>query len=476
MELHELTIRELAEKLRRKEVSSKEATLCCLARMEKSDLNAMNYIARDIALAKAEEADKKLANGDISSPLLGVPIALKDNICTDDMPTTCSSRMLENYMSPFNATVVNKLKDCGAVILGKANMDEFAMGSSNETSYFGKVHNPHNREYVPGGSSGGSAAAVAARLCYGALGSDTGGSIRQPASYCGVVGMKPTYGVVSRFGCVAYASSFDQIGPITRDVYDSALMLNAICGHDKMDSTSLDIAYPDYTQALKGEVKGMRIGVPKEFMSHSVLEEDVKQCIYDAIKVYEQGGAEIVEISLPHVEVALSVYFIVSCAEAGSNLARFDGVKYGYRAENYKDLHDMYIKTRSQGFGEEVKRRLMLGNYMLRSDNYERYYIQALKVRALIKNDTDKAFEQCDVILGPTAPTASFKLGEKTDDPVRMHQMDIYTVYANLTGIPAISVPCGKNAIGLPIGLQLMAPRLGEERIYNAAYFFEGAR
>jgi aspartyl-tRNA(Asn)/glutamyl-tRNA(Gln) amidotransferase subunit A len=476
MELHELTIRELAEKLRRKEVSSKEATLCCLERMEKSDLNAMNYRAREQALAAAEEADKKLASGDCVSPLFGVPITIKDNICTDDMPTTCSSRMLENHMSPFDATVVNKLRDCGAVILGKANMDEFAMGSSNETSYFGKVLNPHNKEYVPGGSSGGSAAAVAAGLCYGALGSDTGGSIRQPASYCGVVGLKPTYGSVSRFGCVAYASSFDQIGPLTKDVYDNALMFNAICGYDKMDSTSLNIAYPDYTRALKGDVRGLKIGVPKEFMTHPRLEENIKQRVNEAIEVFERGGAEVMEISLPHTEVALSVYYIVSCAEADSNLARFDGVKYGFRAENYRDLTDMYIKTRSQGFGEEVKRRLMLGNYMLRSDNYERYYIQALKVRALIKSDTDKAFEQCDVILGPTAPTASFKLGEKTDDPVRMHQMDIYTVYANLTGIPAISVPCGKSAIGLPIGLQLMAPRLGEERIYNAAYFFEGAR
>lgn len=475
MDLHELTIRELSEKLRRKEISSKEATLHCLDRMEKSDLNAMNYIAREQALKAAENADKRLASGEDSSTLLGVPVAVKDNICTDDMPTTCSSKMLEGYMSPFNATVVEKLKSCGAVILGKANMDEFAMGSSNETSYFGKVYNPYHKEYVPGGSSGGSAAAVAADLCYGALGSDTGGSIRQPASYCGLVGIKPTYGIVSRFGCVAYASSFDQIGPLTKNVYDNALMLNTICGYDRRDSTSLNIKYPDYTKALKGDVKGLKIGLPKEFFSQR-LENDVRETINKAIKVFEDGGAEIVEVSLPHTEVGLSVYFIVSCSEAGSNLARFDGVKYGYRAENYEDLTDMYIKTRSQGFGEEVKRRLMLGNYMLRSDNYERYYIQALKVRSLIKEDTDKAFSKCDIIMGPTSPCAPFKLGEKTDDPVRMHQIDVFTVYANLTGIPAMSIPCGRNELGLPIGLQIMAARLEDEKLYNAAYFYEGAR
>lgn len=474
MELYEYSLSEISAKLKNKEISSVETTKCCLDRIKKSNLNAFNYIAEEQALANAQKADEILAKGENLSPLTGVPIAVKDNICTEDMPTTCSSKILEGYRPPYSASVVKKLKNAGAVILGKTNMDEFAMGSSNETSYFGCALNPHDNERVPGGSSGGSAASVGGNLAYAALGSDTGGSIRQPAALCGVVGLKPTYGTVSRYGLIAFGSSLDQIGPMTRTVKDSAIMLNALSGYDSMDSTSQNITYPDYTNALKGDVKGLKIGVPKEYFGEGITDE-VKEPVLKAIKAFEKGGAEIVEISLPCTDVGLSVYYIIACAEACSNLARFDGIKYGYRTKSFDDLIDLYTKTRTEGFGAEVKRRIMLGNYVLSSGYYDAYYNKALKVRTLIKQDFQQAFEKCDIIAGPTSPCTAFKLGEKSEDPLCMYLSDVYTVNVNIAGIPAISVPCGKDNNNMPVGLQLTGKAFDECSILNAAHYYETA-
>ncbi len=473
MDIYEYGLGGISQKLSNREVSSVEVTKCCLDRIKKSDLNAFNHIAEERALQSAEKADKLLKAGG-AHPLTGVPLAVKDNICAEGMPATCSSKILEGYMPPYSATVVKKLEEAGAVILGKTNMDEFAMGSSNETSYFGAVKNPHDKTRVPGGSSGGSAASVGGHLAFGALGSDTGGSIRQPAALCGIVGLKPTYGLVSRYGLIAFGSSLDQIGPMTRNTEDAAILLNAICGYDSMDSTSQNISYDDYTKALKGDVKGVKVGVPKEYFGEGLTDE-VKEPVLAAIKAFEKGGAEIVDVSLPCTDAGLSVYYIIACAEATSNLARFDGIKYGFRAEKFSDLTDLYVKTRSEGFGAEVKRRIMLGNYVLSSGYYDAYYKKALKVRTLIKRDFEQAFTKCDIILGPTSPCTAFKFGEKNDDPLCMYMSDVYTVNVNIAGIPAVSIPCGKDYDDMPVGLQIIGKPFDECRILNAARYYETA-
>ena len=415
--------------------------------------------------------DAKIAKGETISPLAGIPGAIKDNICTKGVATTCGSHMLENFVPPYNATVIEKLESQDAVILGKLNMDEFAMGSSTENSALGKTTNPWNPDYVPGGSSGGSAAAVASGSAIWALGSDTGGSIRQPASYCGVVGLKPTYGNVSRYGLIAYASSLDQIGPVTRDVRDAAIVLNAITGHDFHDSTSIPGDRVDYTKALVKDVKGLRIGVPKEYFGEG-LHPEVRVVLEKAIETYRNMGATIVDISLPTTKYALSAYYIIALAEASSNLARYDGVSYGLRvpADN---LVEMSTKTRTQGFGEEVQRRILLGTYVLSSGYYDAYYLKALKARRLIKNEFDAAFQECDVLLTPTAPNTAFKFGEKINDPLTMYLEDVCTVPVNLAGIPGISIPAGFGSNGMPIGMQLLAPAMGESTLLQAAYSFE---
>ncbi len=409
---------------------------------------------------------------DTSGRLSGIPVLIKDNICVKDEYTTCSSRILEGFRPPYDATVVKKLRCEGAVLIGKANMDEFAFGSSCETSCYGPTRNPWALDRIPGGSSGGSAAAVAGDCTIMALGSDTGGSIRQPASLCGVVGLKPTYGRVSRYGLIAFASSLDQIGPITKDVEDSALLLGVIAGHDEMDSTSVDMPVPDYTKALVKDVKGLSIGVPKEYFVKG-LDKDVEECVRGAIEKLKGLGARIVGISLPHTEYAVSAYYIIGPAEASSNLARFDGVQYAFRDRDSRDLIDMYIKTRSKGFGNEAKRRILLGTYCLSSGYYDAYYLKALKVRTRIKEDFDKAFGSCDVIITPTSPTPAFRIGEKSGDPLGMYLSDVYTIPANLAGLPAISIPCGFSKEGLPIGLQILGRHFGEETIFRTAYTFE---
>jgi aspartyl-tRNA(Asn)/glutamyl-tRNA(Gln) amidotransferase subunit A len=404
--------------------------------------------------------------------LAGIPVTIKDNICVKGEDTTCGSRILKGFKPPYDATVIRKLKEAGAVLMGKANMDEFAFGSSCETSCYGATRNPWDLERIPGGSSGGSAAAVASDETIMALGSDTGGSIRQPAALCGVVGLKPTYGRVSRYGLIAFASSLDQIGPITKDVTDSALLLSVIAGYDEMDSTSVDIPVPDYTKSLVKNVKGLRIGVPKEYFVEG-LDKEVEASVKKAIALYKDLGASIVDISLPHTEYAVSTYYIIGPAEASSNLARFDGVQYGFRAEGAKDLIDMYTKTRSQGFGDEAKRRILLGTYCLSSGYYDAYYLKAQKVRTKIKEDFENAFKVCDCIVTPTSPTAAFKIGEKADDPLGMYLSDIYTIPANLAGLPGISIPCGFTSGGLPVGLQLIAKPFDEEMIFRTAFTFE---
>ena len=470
-ELTALSISGISEKLRAGEVSSLELTQLCLDKIGKSKLNAVNTVCAERAVRAAKAADERLARGE-SGPLLGVPVIVKDNICTEGVRTTCSSRILENYIPPYDATVVKKLDGAGAVILGKSNMDEFAMGSSNETSYFGPVRNPVNPEYVPGGSSGGSAAAVGEALCFAALGSDTGGSIRQPASMCGVVGLKPTYGTVSRYGLIAFGSSLDQIGPFTRSVRDSAIMMNVLAGHDPMESTSFVRGYPDFTSGIRGSVKGLRLGVPKECFAPG-SDPEVLAAVERAIAFYEENGAETTEVSLPLTDAGLAVYYIIACAEAASNLSRFDGIKYGYRAKEYDSLVDLYVRSRTEGFGAEVKRRIMLGNYVLSSGYYDAYYLQALKVRTLVKRDCEKAFEKCDLFISPTSPTPAFRFGEKSDDPLTMYMSDVFTVTANIAGLPAISVPCGRSSAGLPIGMQLTGPAFSECEIFNAAEFYE---
>ena len=471
----DLDITQVRQLIKDKKVSSVQLVKECLNRIEQTkDLNALNEVYADLALKRAKEIDNKIALGEDVGVLGGVPIVIKDNINMVDTKTTCSSKFLQNYVSPYNATVVQKLLNAGAVIIAKANMDEFAMGSSNENSAFGPVKNPVDPTCVPGGSSGGSACTVAAKQCFGALGTDTGGSIREPASFCGVVGLKPTYGRVSRFGVVAFASSLDQVGPLTRSVEDSALMLSVLAGADEHDMTASTLPVDDYFKDINKGVKGLRIGIPKQFFNNK-LNPEVNQSLLNAVKTYKQLGAEIIEVDLKSVDTALSVYYIISSAEAASNLARFDGVKYGVRAKNYDDLIDLYYKSRTQGFGKEVKRRIMLGNYVLSSGYFDAYYNKAKKVQQLIKSEFINAFKQCDVILAPTTATVAFKLGEKSHDPVSMYLTDIFTVPVNIAGIPSISIPCGANSQGLPIGMQLMAKHFNEATLFRVANAFEKA-
>ena len=472
MELFKYTAYQLHDKLVSKEVSAVELTKTVLNRIDAVEEDVQAYITqtREQALAQAEAVDAKISQGQKIGVLAGIPGALKDNICTKGTTTTCASKILAGFVPPYNATVVEKLQAEDTVIIGKANMDEFAMGGSTENSGYFTSHNPWDLAKVPGGSSGGSAAAVAAGEAIWALGSDTGGSIRQPASYCGLVGMKPTYGRVSRYGLVAYASSLDQIGPITRDVTDCAHVLNIICGHDAKDSTAINGQVPDYTKSLVNDIKGLKIGLPREYFV-SGMDPDVERAINKAIEQLVALGAEYKEISMPHTEYALSAYYMIAPAEASSNLARYDGVSFGQRVEG-NDIIDMYKKTRSEYLGAEVKRRIMLGTYALSAGYHDAYYMKALKVRTLVKQDFDKAFEQVDVLITPTAPTTAFKIGEKVNDPLAMYLQDVCTIPVNLSGVPAVSIPCG-FAGGMPIGLQIIAKPLGEETLLRAAYTFE---
>ena len=475
MSLYQLTAKELHRKLCNKECSAREVTESVLGRIDACEDRVGAYVTldREGALAAAGEVDKKIAAGEAIGPLAGIPVAVKDNICTKDILTTCSSRMLYNFRPPYDATVVERLRSAGYVMTGKANMDEFAMGSSTETSYFKKTANPHDLTRVPGGSSGGSAAAVAAGEAVLSLGSDTGGSIRQPASLCGVIGLKPTYGSVSRYGLVAFASSLDQIGPFGRCVEDVAALYGAICGRDPMDATTARRDYPDFA-ALKGDVKGLRIGIPKEYFGPGV-DAGVGEAVHAALRELERAGAVLRELSLPGTDYALSAYYIISSAEASSNLARFDGVKYGYRAEEYDGLVDMYEKTRSQGFGDEVKRRIMLGTFVLSSGYYDAYYNKAKLFQKALRAEFAAAFQDCDVIATPTSPTTAFRLGENIGDPLKMYAADICTIAVNIAGLPGLSVPCGMQQ-GLPVGLQLIGPRFSEERLFDTAYAFQQLR
>jgi aspartyl-tRNA(Asn)/glutamyl-tRNA(Gln) amidotransferase subunit A len=471
--MHQPTITQSRHQLQEKKYSAVELLDAVYKRIDAVDgqVQAYVHLTRDIARQQAEEADRKLAAGE-DAPLLGVPIAIKDLICMKDTRTTCASHILENFVSPYDATVVKRLKEAGAVLIGKTNMDEFAMGSSNENSYFHPTKNPWNLNHVPGGSSGGSGAAVAANECMGALGSDTGGSIRQPAAFCGVTGLKPTYGRMSRFGLVAFASSFDKISPMTKRAEDAAVLMNVIGGHDPMDSTSADVELPDFTAALSNNVKGLKIGIPKEYFAEG-LNADVEKAVQEAIRHLESMGMQTVEVSLPHTEYAVATYYILACAEASANLSRYDGVKYGYRSENSDNLMDMYTNTREEGFGEEVKRRILLGTFVLSSGYYDAYYLKGQKARTLIKQDFEEAFKKCDVMAGPIAPATAFKLGEKLDDPLQMYLSDIFTISANLAGIPAMSIPCGQSGDNLPIGLQLMGKHFDEATLLNVAHQYQ---
>ena len=475
MKAYEMTLMQASGALKSKQISSTELTKGLLARIEDKDQNvsALNTVCADTSLAEAKASDERRAKGNEKGMFDGIPAVIKDNICTKGIKTTCSSKILENFVPPYNAHVVEQFANQGIITLAKANLDEFAMGSSTENSAFGATSNPWDLSRVPGGSSGGSAAAVSAGFAPLALGSDTGGSIRQPASYCGVVGLKPTYGAVSRYGLVAFASSLDQIGPFTRTVEDAAFALNALCGHDKRDTTSMNVDYPDYTQSFKQDIKGMKIGLPKEYFAQG-LDAEVKDALSVAVGALEQRGAIVEETTLPTFDYALTAYYIISSAEATSNLSRYDGVKYGYRADDFEGIADMYTQTRNQGFGDEVKRRMMLGNYVLSSGYYDAYYMKALKVRTLIKQDFDALFEKYDCIISPTAPAPAFKAGEKSD-PMQMYLTDIYTVPVNIAGLTAISVPCAKSSAGLPIGIQLIAKPMGEATMLRAAYALEQA-
>lgn len=454
-------------------VEAMEAVLEQIAEHDR-EYNCYVTVDREEALKKAALVQKKIEAGELTGPLAGVPVALKDNLCTAGMRTTCGSKMLENYMPAFSAEAVRNLEKAGAVVIGKTNMDEFAMGSTTETSYFGATKNPRNPEHVPGGSSGGSAAAVAARECFFALGSDTGGSIRQPASYCGVVGMKPTYGTVSRYGLVAYGSSLDQIGPLTGNVEDCAVVLEQIASYDSKDSTSLRREDTDFTQALAEDVKGMRIGIPQDYFREG-LDPEVKAAVLRAADVLREKGAVTEEFDLSLVEYAIPAYYTIASAEASSNLERFDGIKYGFRAGGEEGLHQMYKKTRSQGFGPEVKRRIMLGSFVLSSGYYDAYYLKALRVKAMIREAFDRAFAKYDCILGPVAPTTAPKLDASLSDPMKMYLGDIYTISVNLAGLPAISLPCGTDSRGLPIGLQLIGDCYQEKKLIRIAYTYERA-
>lgn len=473
MELCQLTIHELQDKIKTGETTASDIVESVYRRIEAVERTVHAYITltRELAFEQAAVADGLIKKGDIKE-LTGIPIALKDILCTRGIRTTCGSRMLSDYIPPYDATVVEKLRDAGAIFTGKTNMDEFAMGSSNETSYFGITANPWDRERIPGGSSGGSAAAVAADECAASLGSDTGGSIRQPAALCGVVGMKPTYGRVSRFGLIAFASSLDQIGPFTKDVKDCAILMNVIAGYDPRESTSVPADVPDYRQFLSQDIAGWTIGVPGEYFLAGI-DPEVEAAVRKVIETIEGLDAKCIPISLPHTEYCLAVYYIVAPAEASSNLARYDGVKYGFRAKSGRDLLEMYKKTRSEGFGQEVKRRIMLGTYALSSGYYDAYYKKASQVRGLIKKDFDEAFKKCDVILTPTSPTPAFKIGEKTDDPMQMYLSDIFTISANLAGIPGLSVPCGFTKSGLPIGVQFLAGHFAEGKLIQIASAYE---
>ncbi|MBT3318671.1 MAG: Asp-tRNA(Asn)/Glu-tRNA(Gln) amidotransferase subunit GatA [Clostridia bacterium] len=475
MKLYDMTIKQASDALQNKQISAVELTKGLLNRIEDKEqsVSTLNTVCADFALKEAEASDKRRAANTQKSMFDGIPAIIKDNICTKGIKTSCSSKILENFVPPYNAHVVERFANQGIITLGKANLDEFAMGSSTENSAFGATSNPWDLSRVPGGSSGGSAAAVSASFAPLALGSDTGGSIRQPASYCGVVGLKPTYGAVSRYGLVAFASSLDQIGPITRSVEDAAFALNAICGHDKRDTTSMDVEYPDYTQGISDGVKGMKIGLPKEYFADG-LDTEVKDALSAAVKALESQGAIVEETTLPTFEYALTAYYIISSAEATSNLSRYDGVKYGYRASDFDGITDLYTQTRNQGFGDEVKRRMMLGNYVLSSGYYDAYYMKALKVRTLIKQDFDALFEKYDCIISPSAPAPAFKAGEKSD-PMQMYLTDIYTVPVNIAGLTAISVPCAMSNLGLPIGIQLIAKPMGEPTMLKAAYALEQA-
>jgi aspartyl-tRNA(Asn)/glutamyl-tRNA(Gln) amidotransferase subunit A len=474
MDLPFLTIREASDLIREREVSSAELTKSVLSRIEKLDSRLNSYITvlRDQSIKSAEEADKQLASGNYQSPLHGIPISIKDIFVMKGVRTTCGSKILENFVSPYDSTVTKKLKNAGAIILGKSNMDEFAMGSSTETSYFGPTMNPWDLERVPGGSSGGSASAVAASLCLASVGTDTGGSIRQPAALCGVVGMKPTYGRVSRFGMIAFASSLDQGGPIAKSVEDAAIMLKLISGGDSKDSTSVNISVPDYRECLKDDIRGIRIGVPKEYFVKGI-DGEVEQAIRNAIALVEDLGGDVEEISLPHTEYAVSAYYIIAPSEASSNLARYDGVRYGLRMTEAKNLIDMYKETRAAGFGDEVKRRIMIGTYGLSAGYYDAYYLKAQRVRTLIKRDFEEAFKTVDVIVTPTSPEPAFRIGEKSGDPLKMYLSDIFTIPCNLAGLPGISTPCGFTTTGLPIGLQILGKPFDEETILRVAYAYE---
>ena len=474
MDLMSLTAVELGRKIKAKEVTVREAVLAAYDKIDEkeAELNCYVTTTKEAALAKADEVQAKIDAGELTGPLAGVPVAIKDNMCTKGVLTTCSSRILENFVPTFTAEAVINLEKAGAVILGKTNMDEFAMGSTTETSHYGATKNPWNTKHVPGGSSGGSAAAVAADECSFALGSDTGGSLRQPSSYCGVTGMKPTYGTVSRYGLIAYGSSLDQIGPIAKDVTDCAAILETIASYDPKDSTSIRRDDYDFTSALVDDVKGMKIGIPKDYLIEG-LNPEVKAAIMNAAHKLEEKGAVVEEFDLSLVEYAIPAYYVIACAEASSNLARFDGVKYGYRTPEYNELHEMYKKTRSEGFGPEVKRRIMLGSFVLSSGYYDAYYLKALRTKALIKQAFDKAFSKYDVILGPVAPTTAPEIGSSLADPIKMYLGDIYTISVNLAGLPGISVPGGFDSKGLPIGVQMIGNCFEEKKIIRAAYAFE---
>jgi aspartyl-tRNA(Asn)/glutamyl-tRNA(Gln) amidotransferase subunit A len=476
VKLHELTIEEAHRLLKSKEISSLELTQAVLDRISavEDKVDAFITLSEKEARQQAEKADTEIAAGRCST-LTGIPLAIKDVICTRDFPTTCGSKILENFKSPYDATVIQKLKKAGAIIVGKLNMDEFAMGSSTENSGLKITCNPWDLTRVPGGSSGGSAAAVASDMCLGALGSDTGGSIRQPASYCSTVGMKPTYGRVSRYGLVAFASSLDQIGPLSKNVADCALMLKTIAGYDPADSTSVPQDVPDYTAALQKGLKGVRVGIPEEYSATAGMDSEVSGAVDNAVKVIEDMGAEKIKVSLPHTEYAVAAYYVIAPSEASSNLARYDGVKYGARDKDQDELIKMYRSTRTRGFGLEVQRRIIIGTYCLSAGYYDAYYGKASQVRTLIMEDFNKAFETCDVLLCPVAPTPAFKIGEKSGDPLTMYLSDIFTISANLAGIPGMSVPCGFSNGGLPIGLQLMGTHFNEEMLFKVAYNFEQA-
>lgn len=466
----------LGERLKKREVGVREATGALLDRIAKKDGEYRAYLSvcKEEALKRADQVQKQIDAGEITSPLAGVPMAIKDNICVKGLPATCGSRMLEHFRPPYDATVTTRMHDAGAVLLGKLNMDEFAMGSTTETSYFGACKNPWDVTRVPGGSSGGAAAAVAAQEAYYTLGSDTGGSIRQPCSFCGVTGLKPTYGTVSRYGLVAYASSLDQIGPIARDAKDLAAVLDVIVGKDEKDATSVDAGEGGYLASLTGDIKGLKVGIPSDYFGEG-LDEEVKEKVLAAAKKLEEMGAVVEEFPMPMVEYAIPAYYIIASAEATSNLSRYDGIKYGFRAQKFDDLIDLYVQSRSQGFGMEVKRRIMLGNFVLSSGYYDAYYKKALQVKALIKGEFDKAFERFDLLLGPAAPTTALKLGESLQDPLKMYLGDIYTVSVNLAGLPGLVAPCGFDGQGLPVGVQLIGRPFGEKTLLNTAYAYQQA-